>query len=174
VAAPAVVALDLQAVLEAAADRHGEMARRAGCPLRVEAVPGLVALASEAPLAQVLDYLLANAFRFGAGRPVTLRAAAGSAGQVVASVIDQGPGLDEAAAARIFQPFQQPRGALEPGLGVGLWVAAQLAAAMGGRLGVESRPGQGAQFRVTLATPEAAAVAPGAENVQFRDRPADT
>jgi signal transduction histidine kinase len=149
------------------------MARRAGCALRVEAVPGLLAMASEAPLAQVLDYLLANAFRFGAGRPVTLRAEADEAGRMVASVIDQGPGLDEAAASSVFEPFQRPRGALEPGLGVGLWVAAQLVAAMGGRLWVQSTPGHGAHFHVTLATPDGHMVAPGAENLQFRDEPVE-
>jgi signal transduction histidine kinase len=173
VASPAPVALELAELLMSAADRHGDMARRAGCPLSVEADPGLLALASEAPLAQVLDYLLANAFRFGAGRPVTLRARPGADGHVIASVIDQGPGMDEAEAARALQPFQQPRGVLEPGLGVGLWVASQLVAAMGGRLSVESAPGHGAHFHVTLATPEGAPVAPEAENLQFRDKPVE-
>ncbi len=146
--------VDIAELLAAAVDRHAEIARRAGCTIRIEAGAGLVAAAHADSLAQVLDYLLANAFRFGAGRPVSLTAQAAPPGHVTIAVADQGPGLGPDEAARVFRLYSRPRFTLEPGLGVGLWVAGQLVTAMGGRIRVESVPGQGAQFYVTLAACE--------------------
>ncbi len=164
-ALPAPEAVDVTALLQAAGERHAEAARRAGCGLAVEAAPGLVAAAHAESLAQVLDYLLTNAFRFGAGRPVRLVAAPEERG-VLISVIDHGPGLSAAEAARVFGLFHRPRGRLEPGFGVGLWVAARLISAMGGLIRVESRPGEGAHFHVSLAAPCSGAIAPHPENLQ--------
>jgi signal transduction histidine kinase len=159
--------VDLTALVSAAGERHGDAARRAGCDLAVEAAPGLVAAAHAESLAQVLDDLLANAFRFGAGRPVCLRAARDEAG-VLVSVTDHGPGLGAGEAERVFGLFGRPRGTLEPGFGVGLWVAAQLVSAMGGRIRVESTQGRGAHFHVSLAAPFGATIAPAPQNLQFR------
>jgi len=165
---PAVAeAVDLTGLVWAAGERHADAARRAGCDLAVEAERGLVAAAHAESLAQVLDDLLANAFRFGAGRPVRLRAARDGAG-VVISVIDHGPGLTAAEATHVFGLFHRPRGTLEPGFGVGLWVAAQLVSAMGGRIGVHTSPGDGAHFYVSLAAQPGAAIAPGPQNLQVR------
>ncbi len=160
-------AVDLTALVRAAGERHEDAARRAGCDLSVEAMPGLVAAAHAESLSQVLDDLLANAFRFGAGRPVCLRAAADGA-DVAIWVIDHGPGLDAGEAERVFGLFHRQRGTLEPGFGVGLWVAAELVSAMGGRIRVESTPGDGARFHVRLAAAGGAGIAPPPENVRVR------
>lgn len=72
-------------------------------------------------------------------------------GQAVLSVIDTGCGIDEAAAAAIFEPFSQ-RGAYEKdtveGSGLGLTVTRMLVAFLGGTLEWESVPGQGSSFSV--------------------------
>ncbi len=160
IAPPAPALVDVSALVEEAAKRHEDVARRAGCHLLTELQPGLVAIAHEDHLSQVLDDVLANALRFGAGRPVRFHACADQDGQVLISVSDEGPGMTEEEAARIFTLFHKPRGKLEPGLGVGLWVAARLVAAMGGRILMQSRPGHGAHVHVILAASASPPIAP--------------
>ena len=63
------------------------------------------------------------------------------------TVRDTGPGLSQAAQARVFEEFEQGEaGVAAGGAGLGLAIARRLADAMAGRLGVESREGQGAAF----------------------------
>ncbi|MBV8575267.1 MAG: hybrid sensor histidine kinase/response regulator, partial [Acetobacteraceae bacterium] len=66
-------------------------------------------------------------------------------------VQDRGVGMAPDQQARIFGRFEQVvaqhRGG---GFGVGLWVSDRLVAAMGGRITVSSRPGEGSTFTVTL------------------------
>jgi signal transduction histidine kinase len=90
---------------------------------------------------------------------------------VLISVIDQGPGMRPQDAAQIFTLFHKPRGKLEPGLGVGLWVAARLIAHMGGRIWMESNPGEGAHVYVSLAAAAPAAIAQPAESRQVPGGP---
>jgi signal transduction histidine kinase len=103
-------------------------------------------------LAQVVLNLVANAIKFteqgGVGVQVT---APGAAFEV--SVRDTGPGIAPADQERIFQEFQQadtattrPKG----GTGLGLAIARRIVAMHGGRLWVESIPGEGATFRFTV------------------------
>jgi signal transduction histidine kinase len=69
------------------------------------------------------------------------------------SVVDSGIGMDPETRARIFEKFYRAPDAkrAEPrGLGLGLSIANRLVAAHGGRLDVESQPGQGSTFRVRL------------------------
>jgi signal transduction histidine kinase len=67
-------------------------------------------------------------------------------------VRDTGIGLDPEQVNTIFEPFRQADGSKTRrygGAGLGLAIAGKLAAAMGGSLSVESRPGQGSLFRFT-------------------------
>lgn len=72
------------------------------------------------------------------------------AGQVVAEIADDGPGIAPEHLPRIFDPFftNKPEG---EGTGLGLAIARGILEAHGGRIGVESRPGEGATFTVELA-----------------------
>ena len=67
-------------------------------------------------------------------------------------IADSGPGLDAAQRARLFQPFERLGAQRGPvaGTGLGLALSRQLVEAMGGRVAVDSEPGQGAVFRVWL------------------------
>ncbi len=67
-------------------------------------------------------------------------------------VADSGPGLDASRRARLFQPFERLNAHAGPiaGTGLGLALSRQLVEAMGGRIRVDSEPGQGAVFSVRL------------------------
>jgi signal transduction histidine kinase len=163
-----VTSVDVSALVRAAASEMSEMARLARSSMALTVAPGLVALANADALRQVLSHILTNALRFGAGRPVRLSVHQEPQGRVVITVSDQGPGIDPAKAARLFALFRQARTPLEPGLGIGLWVAAQLVAAMGGAIGVASEAGEGAHFHVSLPPPQDASVASSTQNLQTR------
>jgi signal transduction histidine kinase len=84
-------------------------------------------------------------------------------------VVDRGPGIDPAERARIFEPFDRgPRSPGEPwtGSGLGLAIAKGFVEATGGTISVESLPGQGTSFVVSLPVEPAPAPAPVSETVQ--------
>ena len=134
-------------------------------------VPGHVsASGDEMRVRQILMNLLGNAIKFTERGEVRLavQLSDGGAG-IVFEVTDTGPGITVEQQARLFERFEQadgPRTASRfGGSGLGLAICQELAVAMGGRIGVQSRPGQGACFRVELPLPwqtEACPPAPGA------------
>ncbi len=97
--------------------------------------------ADPARLGQLLSNLLANALTHGAAnRPVTVRALTRD-GVFQLSVANHGEPISAAAMERLFQPFE--RGAVRPslqGLGLGLYISAEIARAHGGALEVASTP----------------------------------
>jgi len=102
---------------------------------------------------EVLDNLVSNAAKFSpSGSTVTMRIEAGQR-EVVFSVEDQGPGLSSEDRAKAFGRFvtlsARPT-AGEKSTGLGLNIVKHLVDAMGGRIWIDSVPGQGAAFRVAL------------------------
>jgi two-component system, OmpR family, sensor histidine kinase KdpD len=96
--------------------------------------------------------LLENALRYSGGLPVSVRIRR-SGSRAVVRVVDQGPGIKPAERARIFEPFYRGPGARgEPwtGSGLGLAIAKGFVEANDGTIAVESLPGQGSSFVVTL------------------------
>jgi two-component system sensor histidine kinase KdpD len=97
--------------------------------------------------------LLENAARYSGGKPVSLRARV-VGGRLLARVVDQGPGIPPREHERIFSPFYRGAGATaagdERGSGLGLAIAKGFVEANGGRIAVESLPGQGASFVVSF------------------------
>jgi K+-sensing histidine kinase KdpD len=108
--------------------------------------------ADPAQLERAFANLLENAVRYGNERPVSVRSRlVGS--DVVVRVVDQGPGIPEREWERIFEPFQRGgSGARDTGSGLGLAIARGFLEANGGEVRVESMPGQGSSFVVTLPT----------------------
>lgn len=134
------------------------------------------ALAADAPVGlhgdrtrvqQILLNLLGNAIKFTERGHVALEVEALAPQGVRFSVADSGPGLDPEQQARLFRRFEQADGARTAsrygGSGLGLAISQELAAAMGGRITVESEPGKGARFVVELPLPHA--MAAGSEPV---------
>jgi signal transduction histidine kinase len=105
---------------------------------------------SRAGLHRALLELLSNAVRSGvAGRPLAVRLCARPAeGGVEFRVADNGRGLDEARASRLFEPFCP--GQEGAGHGLGLFLVRQLVAEWGGALRVQSAPGQGTAVAVLV------------------------
>jgi two-component system, NtrC family, sensor histidine kinase PilS len=107
-------------------------------------------------LHQVVWNLCENAVRIGddagAGEAVELRIGRmGGGGRPFLEVADRGPGVDDAAAERLFEPFfTQRRG----GTGLGLFIARELAQCNGATLLFEPRAGGGSVFRVIFADPQ--------------------
>lgn len=98
---------------------------------------------------QIVVNLIGNAVRYSPeGSMVWLRTERDDSTAVLI-VADQGRGIDPADHERIFEKFERVD-ANEPGSGLGLYIARRLARAMGGDIAVDSAPGQGARFVLTL------------------------
>ena len=99
---------------------------------------------------QVLLNLAHNALKFTERGRIILGCLPTTDG-LLFSVSDTGPGIPQASQARLFQRFEQEhvwQGGT--GSGLGLAICSELVEMMGGRIEIESRPGQGSTFRVRL------------------------
>ena len=102
----------------------------------------------ERRLTQVLFNLVGNAIKFTDRGEVAIKASS-SNGSVTIAVRDTGPGISEADQDKIFEEFQQADSSTtkeKGGTGLGLAIAKRIVEMHGGRLWVESQPGQGATF----------------------------
>ena len=111
---------------------------------------------------QILFNLVGNAIKFtdrGFVRINTISRAEGDGSVLVSlAVTDSGIGMDETTRARLFEPFMQADSSTTRrfgGTGLGLSIVRRLAQLMGGDVGVETAPAQGAQFTVHLQLSEA-------------------
>ena len=146
------VELDLSRLVLDAVERHAPMAAFVGSCLDTAVEDGLVGLLDEVALEQILDNLLSNALKYGAGQPVVVALRADGA-LARLTVRDHGIGIPPEHQARIFAPFERlmaVRGPGGGGFGVGLWVVRQLAEALGGTVTIESAPAAGSTFTVVL------------------------
>jgi PAS domain S-box-containing protein len=100
---------------------------------------------------QILLNLLSNAIKFTEKGTITL-SVKNCGNKVIFAVIDTGPGIPEAAQEMIFEPFQQTMDGIKQveGTGLGLPIARSLVEAHGGRMWLESQPGEGAAFYFDL------------------------
>jgi len=99
---------------------------------------------------QVLLNLIGNAIRYSPeGSQIWVRLEGdGKTAQV--TVADQGQGLSDEQQAKLFDKFERLGRSGDGGSGLGLYISRRLARAMGGELAVESAPGKGARFTLTL------------------------
>jgi signal transduction histidine kinase len=119
----------------------------------------------EARVSQILRNLISNALKFTESGEVRVSAAAEGLECVTFSVTDTGIGIAPEDQRRIFEAFTQLEHRLQRGArgtGLGLTLSRRLAELLGGRLSVESRPGLGSTFRLTLPRRYQAGEAPSA------------
>jgi signal transduction histidine kinase/DNA-binding response OmpR family regulator len=103
-------------------------------------------------LIQVVINLISNAVKFTDQGSVTCRARQVNR-EIVVSVIDTGPGIAEADQLKVFEKFKQVGDTLTgkpEGTGLGLPICKEIVERHGGRIWVESEPGQGSTFSFTL------------------------
>jgi signal transduction histidine kinase/type II secretory pathway pseudopilin PulG len=125
-----------------------------GVTVEKEVAPGLPpVMADPKALGRCLQNLMTNALKYGAGgRWMGIRAHAGSgpeAGEVLITVQDRGQGIEPGEIPHIFEPFYRgnaARASQTHGTGLGLSLAKEAAEAMGGKLTVASRLGEGSAF----------------------------
>ena len=141
--------VSIEDVVQAARDGLGA---RAG-DVRTAFAPDLPDVrADAAQLERAFANLIENASRYSGGQPVHVRGAL-SGGRIVVTVVDQGPGIPPAERERIFEPFYRGPQAGDgrwTGSGLGLAIARGFIEAGGGTIGVDSLPGQGTSFVVSL------------------------
>ena len=113
-------------------------------PLRIVGDPGR--------LRQIVINLAGNAIKFTETGHVELKVGLDAPGRLHFSVSDTGIGIPKDKQASIFEAFTQADGSVTRkfgGTGLGLSIVTRLVAMMGGKLWVESEPGQGATFHFT-------------------------
>ncbi|MFT3767673.1 MAG: hybrid sensor histidine kinase/response regulator [Minicystis sp.] len=142
--------LDLAAVVRDAAERLGEIARRAGSTVVVVAGHPVIGTWDRVRCEQVTTNLLSNAIRYGRGKPIEVEVT--QEGQRARLVVrDAGIGIDEEQRTRIFGIFERGVSSRNyGGLGLGLYITRQIVEAHGGTIHVTSRLGQGLTFVVEL------------------------
>jgi PAS domain S-box-containing protein len=145
-------AVDLSALATATAERlrQEEPERR----IRMIVEPGLTAVGDPILLANVLDNLLENAWKFTRHRPETEIEFGWAAPEYF--VRDNGAGFDMAFADKLFGVFQRLHTAQEfDGIGIGLATVQRIVRRHGGQIRAQGTPGQGATFYFTLGGPTA-------------------
>lgn len=151
--------VDLTAVVRDVADSFESMAGERGLQLEVRAPQGPVAVRGvRAAFQRLVTSLLANAVDY-AGSAVRLTVEPVGR-EAVLTVADDGPGLPPELEGRLFERFSSVRAAspVEPAegagpqrhYGLGLALAAEIAARFGGSIRAESSPGAGTSLRVRL------------------------
>jgi signal transduction histidine kinase/ActR/RegA family two-component response regulator len=157
---------DLEQAIALTARAFSGLAQQKGVDLEIAVAPGLCGYwrVDEVRLRQILANLISNAVKFTAAGSISVRAEADGP-DVTISVTDTGIGLAPQAVSAIFDNFVQGDASttrLFGGTGLGLAISQRLALAMGGRLSVTSRQGEGSCFSLTVplergAAPEARA-----------------
>ncbi|MEZ4272505.1 MAG: ATP-binding protein [Myxococcota bacterium] len=111
-------------------------------------------MANEARLGQVFLNLLVNAAHAiepgnADQQQITARTSVTASGAVLVEIEDTGCGMDRATLANIFEPFYTTK-AKGVGTGLGLSICKSIIAGLGGDIAVQSKPGEGTTFYVTL------------------------
>ena len=156
-----IVPFDPAALLHEIASIEQGLATHKGLSLQVVIADGAPrALRGDAlRVQQVLLNLAHNALKFTQAGGVRLSMERESGG-VAFAVADSGPGLSAHECERVFRRFEQTEyGRREHGSGLGLTIARELVALMGGRIELHSEVGVGSTFRVHLPLPECAPIA---------------
>lgn len=140
--------VDLAEVVAEVVERLRVRAEQAGSQLEVD-VPSITGRWDRVRLDQVITNLVLNALKYGAAKPVTIRASA-DANECRLSVSDHGIGVLAEDADRIFGKFERAVHTNYGGLGLGLFITRQIVEAHRGTISVVSTPGLGTTFEVRL------------------------
>jgi signal transduction histidine kinase len=141
--------VDMERLVDQAYVTFSDEARRRRIDYRREVEANPVIVSDGDRVLQIITNLLSNAFRWTPDGGRVDLALSATDGSVYVSIGDSGPGIAPSERERIFRPFWSRGGG---GTGLGLPIARELAAALGGRISLESSADQGSRFELMLPT----------------------
>lgn len=158
--ADAIDAFDLRELIEEVVTEARFSPHSEGLDLAVAIDPRVIPgrLGYRQGLRQILTNLVGNALKFTDAGSVGVQVRALGGEWLRIEVRDTGLGIAEAQKERIFLPFEQADGSMtrrHGGTGLGLAICSEMVKRMGGRIGVESAPGEGSTFWVEIPLPVA-------------------
>ena len=146
--------VDLVALLDETIEAWRPELDASGLTLERETPPRLVATVDRQRLRVVVDHLVSNAVKYtGRGGTITLGLQGGDAHHVCLRVGDTGMGIAEAERDHVFSSFVRGDEAARrriSGTGLGLHIVRSIVVAHGGEVTVDTTPGEGSTFQVTL------------------------
>jgi signal transduction histidine kinase len=142
--------VDCNVVFRQAMENLQALVRDSGAVVQSDPLP--VVKGDPTQLAQVFQNLLANAMKFRDERPPAVHVGARESGaQWELSVRDNGIGISPAQAGRLFMMFQRLHDHSKyPGTGIGLATCKKIVERHGGKIWVQSQPGEGSTFFFTI------------------------
>jgi CheY-like chemotaxis protein/CHASE3 domain sensor protein len=145
----------IEAAIEQLAKGFQPLAQQKGLAFRLHIEPGAPRRMDTDPqrLGQIIKNLLSNAIKFTERGEISLTVLAAGAQGVAFAVRDSGIGISEHQQGIIFEAFRQADGSTHRkygGTGLGLTISRDLARLLGGDISVQSRPGEGSVFTLTL------------------------
>jgi light-regulated signal transduction histidine kinase (bacteriophytochrome) len=142
--------VDANIIFREARDNLAKALEESGAVIFQEPLP--VVVGDEVQLLQVFQNLIANAIKFHGAEPQQIQVAAQRQGQEwVFAIRDNGIGIPPEHQERIFSIFQRLHHRSEyPGTGVGLAICKKIVERHGGRIWLESQPGQGSTFYFSI------------------------
>jgi PAS domain S-box-containing protein len=125
----------------------------ARCPVEAVELTSAVGVWDRMRIEQVVSNLISNAIKYGAGKPIEVCVKTDPASARL-TVRDHGIGIAPEDRQRIFHRFERAAsGAHYGGFGLGLWISREIVVAQGGSIDLDSTPGEGSTFTVTLPLP---------------------
>jgi PAS domain S-box-containing protein len=141
---------DLVEVAREIIERLHESAADVGCTISLEGLGPIEGRWDRLRVEQVLTNLLSNALKYAPRTPIVVSVGRAD-GETVLQVRDSGPGIPEGQLSRIFERFEGADSTRNyGGMGLGLYVAREIAQAHGGTIVAGNSPGGGASFIVRL------------------------
>lgn len=143
-------AVDLVELVREVLTRFESELSQSGVQVSLEAPQSMVGVWDRSRLDQVVNNLVSNALKYGEKRPIEITVSKTDACAAL-RVRDHGMGIQEREQKRIFERFERAISSNRiSGLGLGLYISRQIVEAHGGNIEVQSSPGKGSTFTITL------------------------
>ena len=143
-------ACDLGQLIDDLSERFLPLASAKGLRIEIDTVPGLQTECDPVRIEQVLSNLVCNALKFTPSGGLIRIEAQKNDGEIVISVRDSGVGMKAEHIPHIFDRFWQVRETEKLGTGLGLAISKSIVEAHDGKIAVQSAPGTGSCFTITL------------------------
>jgi PAS domain S-box-containing protein len=152
-------AFDLGEAVRDVVERFRDDAKEAGCALATSIEASIQGQWDRLRVEQILTNLISNSIKYAAGKPIEISVTR-DGNEAVMKVRDEGPGIPEAELSRIFERFERAASSRHyGGMGLGLYVAKQIAEAHGGTIAAENLT-RGARLVVKLPVASSARSSP--------------